>query len=87
MVLSMIGIFGTFAVMLFLSKPLLSRKFWKRITSSKRYMLASYAFFSVHFLAEGYLFASGSLMAFVFWTLVGATYPYAGIRYTKILDK
>ena len=87
MILSMTGLFGTLAMILFLSKPLLSRKFWKRISSSDRYKLASFGFFSVHFLAEGYLFASGSLMAFVFWTLVGATYPYSGINYSKVLDK
>jgi len=87
MILSTTGTVGTLAMIYFLLKPLLSRKFWRRITSSKRYLLASYAFFSIHFLAEGYLFASGSLMAFVFWTLVGATYPYSGINYSKILEK
>ena len=87
MILSMTGLVGAFTIILFLSKPLLSRRFWKRITSSENYKLASFAFFSIHFLGEGYLFASGSLMAFVFWTLVGATYPYIGINYTKGLKK
>ena len=27
------------------------------------------------FISEGYLYSSGSLMAFTFWLLIGATYP------------
>ncbi len=87
MILSMTGIAGTLAMIFFLSKPFLSRKFWKRMTAMEQYKLSSFAFFSVHFLSEGYLFASGSLMAFVFWTLVGATYPYADINYSNLWNK
>jgi hypothetical protein len=83
MILSMTGIAGTLAMLFFLSKLLLSRNFWRVMTRSEQYKLASFAFFSVHFLAEGYLFASGSLMAFVFWTLVGSTYHYLGIMHDR----
>ena len=83
MVLSMTGVVGAFAMCFFFLKPILSRNFWKRIASVERYKLASYGFFSIHFIAEGYIFSSGSLMAFIFWLLVGATYPYAGYHYNQ----
>ena len=77
MILSMTGIVGAFAMFFFLSKALFNREFWRQIIHKDQYKFAVFGFFFVHFLGEGYLFASGALMAFVFWTLVGATYPYS----------
>jgi len=80
MILSMMGITGGITVLFFILKPLLSRKFWRQVVNLEQYKLASLLFFLVHFLAEGYIFAAGSLLAFSFWTLIGAIYPYSGIR-------
>ena len=87
MVLSMTGVIGMMALLFFFLKPLMSLNFWTRVYSIERYKLAAYIFFLVHFVAEGYIFSSGSLLACVFWLLVGATYPYQGIRYSQVLGK
>jgi O-antigen ligase len=77
MILSMTGFAGAISILFFLSKILFDKKFWKLTTKKEIYKLAVLGFFSIHFFSEGYLFASGSLMAFVFWTLIGSIYPYS----------
>ncbi|WP_373032899.1 O-antigen ligase family protein [Sulfurovum sp.] len=84
MILSMTGIIGASAVFVFFLKPLSSKRFWKRISSMQRYKLAVLLFFAVHFIAEGYIFSSGSLMGWVFWLLLGSIYPYKNINYEKV---
>lgn len=87
MILSMTGLLGAAALFYLFLKPMFSKRFWKRISSSERYKLAAFVFFAVHFVSEGYIYSSGSLMACVFWVLVGTTYPYAGINYNKVLKE
>lgn len=84
MILSMTGLFGAFTMIVLLIKPLLSKSFWRRIVLEESYKAAIFVFFFIHFIAEGYLFSSGSIMAFIFWLLLGATYPYVGINYSKL---
>jgi O-antigen ligase len=82
MILSMTGSMGAIALFVFFLKPLLSKQFWRYMLSpSVKYKLAIFIFFSIHFIAEGYIYSSGSLMAFVFWLLVGSTYPYSNTNY------
>lgn len=87
MVLSMTGIVGAFTMIILLIKPLLSKNFWKVFIYDESYKGAIFLFFYVHFIAEGYIFASGSTLGFIFWLLLGATYPYNGIKYRKELSK
>jgi len=84
MILSMTGLFGAFAMFLLMFKAMVSRGFWRRIALQDSYKLATFVFFSVHFIAEGYIFSSGALFACIFWLLLGATYPYAKINYSKL---
>ncbi|WP_262964912.1 O-antigen ligase family protein [Methylobacter psychrophilus] len=80
MVLSMTGSIGGFAFLVFLIKPLLSQKFWQQVIYAQPDKMAAFAFFMVHFFAEGYIFAAGSLLAFTFWLLMGVIYPYKGVN-------
>ncbi len=80
MVLSMTGSVGGLAFLVFLIKPLLNQKFWKQVIYSQPDKMAVLTFFMVHFIAEGYIFAAGSLLAFTFWSLMGAIYPYKGLN-------
>ncbi len=84
MILSMTGLFGAFAMSLLMLKTVISKDFWRRIALQDSYKLAAFVFFSVHFVAEGYIFSSGALFACVFWLLLGATYPYTKINYSKL---
>jgi len=83
MILSMTGLFGAFAMLLLMLKIFISKDFWKRVALQDSYKLASFVFFSVHFVAEGYIYSSGALFACIFWLLVGATYPYSKLNYSK----
>jgi len=87
MILSMTGLFGAISMLYFFLKAFMNKLFWMRLTSVSQYKIASFTFFFIHFLGEGYLFASGSLMAFVFWTLLGSTYAYSGIDYNILGEK
>jgi len=87
MILSMTGLAGVISMLFFFSKILFDKKFWKVTTTKEIYKLAVLGFFLIHFLAEGYLFASGALMAFVFWTLIGSIYPYPLKNITKENNK
>jgi len=84
MILSMTGLLGAFSMILLLGKALISRDFWRRVSKTESYKLALFVFFSVHFVAEGYIFSSGALFACIFWLLLGATYPYSKINYQNI---
>ena len=84
MVLSMTGAVGGLAFLVFLIKPLLSQKFWKQVIVAQPDKIAALAFFMVHFLAEGYIFAAGSLLAFTFWLLLGSIYPYKGLTNNSV---
>ncbi len=87
MILSMTGLFGAFAMLLFMIRAFMSRDFWRRISLQESYKLALFVFFSVHFIAEGYIFSSGALFACFFWLLLGSTYPYAKLNYKDIFSK
>ena len=66
-IISMTGILG-FISFLFLISSLKSRM----IESTQNNFLYSYGFFfMIHFIAEGYIFASGSILFFTFWLLTG----------------
>jgi len=66
-IMSMTGIFGLISF-LFLISSLISRM----KESSRNNFLYSYGFFfMIHFIAEGYIFASGSILFFTFWLLIG----------------
>jgi O-antigen ligase len=73
MILSMTGLLGLFSLIILFSKYLTKIKKLKQpFQKPELYILI---FFLVHFISEGYLYSSGSLMAFTFWLLIGATYP------------
>ncbi len=86
MILSMTGLLGAISMILLFTKIFISRNFWRRVTIEESYKLALYVFFSVHFIAEGYIYSSGSPLSFIFWLLVGATFPYAKINYKQIFS-
>ncbi len=87
MVLSMTGMLGASILLFFFFRMAINKDFWYRVAILERYKLAAFIFFAVHFIAEGYIYSSGSLLAATFWLLVGATYPYRGMDYSTILDK
>jgi len=87
MVLSMTGLLGAFVLLFFFFRMAINRDFWYRVAIKERFKLATFIFFAVHFIAEGYIYSSGSLLAAIFWLLVGATYPYKGMNYSTTLDK
>lgn len=87
MILSMTGSVGFIAFLFLLYKLLINSKFWKLLKSDKVYMLAIFGFFLVHFLAEGYIYAAGSLMSNIFWILLAVVYPYNNVTYGSIINR
>ena len=79
MILSMTGVIGGLAFIIFLFKPLLNKQFWQQVIYAQPDKAAALGFFIVHFIAEGYVYSAGSLLAFTFWVLMGAIYPYKGL--------
>lgn len=75
MILSMTGLLGAFTLLIFFSKYIISLSFWKNNLFNINYKILLFIFFFVHFIAEGYIFSSGSIFAFIFWLLVASTYP------------
>lgn len=73
MILSMTGLVGAFGLIVLFSKYFRYIKYLKSSLSKPEVLV--FVFFLIHFILEGYIFSSGSLMAFAFWLLVGATYP------------
>lgn len=73
MILSMTGLIGLFSLLILFSKYL--GKFKELKYSLDNPTMLIFLFFLIHFISEGYLYSSGSLMAFTFWLLIGATYP------------
>lgn len=73
MILSMTGIVGLFALLILFSKYFTQIIFLKQNLNNP--ILYIFIFFLIHFISEGYIYSSGSLMAFTFWLLIGATYP------------
>lgn len=73
MILSMTGILGAVSLLVLFSKYL------SRINNLKNNLtkpeVLIFIFFGVHFISEGYIFSSGALLAFLFWLLIGVTYP------------
>ena len=71
-ILSMTGLIGflAFIAMLF--------RLYKKRTNSKlySYLIAYLSFFLIHFVFEGYILASGSLMFFCFWLLLGLLFTF-----------
>lgn len=83
MILAMTGSFGFIAFLIFMFKALSNKYFFYRITKTDVSYSAILGFFLVHFLIEGYIFSSGSLMGLVFWLLLGVTYPYSNNQIQK----
>lgn len=83
MILAMTGSFGFIAFLIFMFKALSNKYFFYRITKTDVSYSAILGFFLVHFLIEGYIFSSGSLMGLVFWLLLGVTYPYSNNEMQK----
>ncbi len=73
MILSMTGLLGASALIILFSKYYLYINKLRNATSN--YFLLIFIFFLIHFIAEGYIYSSGSLMAYTFWLLIGVTYP------------
>ena len=73
MILSMTGLIGLSSLLILFSKYL--GKFKELKYSLDNPTMLIFLFFLIHFISEGYLYSSGSLMAFTFWLLIGATYP------------
>ena len=80
MILSMTGAIGGLAFSVFFLKPFFSRQFWQQVIFGQPEKAAALGFFMVHFIAEGYIYSAGSLLAFTFWLLMGAIYPYKGLN-------
>ena len=80
MVLSMTGAIGGLAFLVFLLKPFFNRQFLQQVIYGQPDKAAALGFFMVHFIAEGYIYSAGSLLAFTFWLLMGAIYPYKGLN-------
>lgn len=78
--LSMTGIFG---LLLFLNL-IVSLKFGLRESTYNNYLLSYGLFFMIHFVAEGYVFASGSILFFCFWLLLGLIYDMK--RYPNLIN-
>lgn len=75
MILSMTGLLGTIAIIIFFSRYIKNLKFWKNNLLEINYKILLLTFFIIHFIAEGYIFSSGSIFAFIFWLLIANTYP------------
>ena len=69
----MTGLIGLSSLLILFSKYL--GKFKELKYSLDNPTMLIFLFFLIHFISEGYLYSSGSLMAFTFWLLIGATYP------------
>jgi len=83
MILSMTGILGALSFLILLLKSFINKKFIYNVFINNNYLGAVYIFFSIHFIAEGYIYSSGSMMAFLFWLLLGVTYPYSKINFKE----
>lgn len=75
MILSMTGLVGTIAIIIFFSNYIKNLKFWRNNLLEINYKILLLIFFFIHFIAEGYIFSSGSIFAFIFWLLIAVTYP------------
>lgn len=82
MILSMTGIIGVIALLILFSRYLSQIIYLKQNLNNP--ILYIFIFFLIHFISEGYIFSSGSLMAFTFWLLIGETYPN---YYNKVNDE
>jgi len=84
MILSMTGIFGLSLFLWYFYFLFNSRRFWKEIFKEETYKLSIFAFFIVHFIGEGYIYSAGSMLASLFWLMVGVTFPYLNVKKRKI---
>lgn len=82
MILSMTGIIGVIALLILFSRYLSQIIYLKQNLNNP--ILYIFIFFLIHFISEGYIYSSGSLMAFTFWLLIGETYPN---YYNKVNDE
>lgn len=73
MILSMTGAIGLFSLILLFSNYIKEIQYFR--VSLQRPYLFILIYFLIHFISEGYIYSSGSLMAFTFWLLIGTTYP------------
>ncbi len=84
MILSMTGVFGLSLFFWYFYFLFNSKRFWKEIFKEETYKLSIFAFFIVHFIGEGYIYSAGSMLASLFWLMVGVTFPYANIKKRKV---
>lgn len=87
MILSMTGIFGLTLFLWYFYFLFNSRRFWQEIYKDETYKLSIFAFFAVHFIGEGYIYSAGSMLASLFWLMVGVTFPYLNIKKRKVTVK
>ena len=80
MILSMTGIFGLSLFLWYMYFLFNSRRFWKEIYNHETYKLSIFAFFAVHFIGEGYIYSAGSMLASLFWLMIGVTFPYTNVK-------
>lgn len=63
------------------------RSLYKLATKQKQaysaLLLAILSFFTVHFIAEGYIYAAGSFLCLMFWTTLGCAYTHISTKYQK----
>jgi O-antigen ligase len=87
MILSMTGAFGLFLFLWYFYFLFNSKRFWREIFKDETYKLSIFAFFAVHFIGEGYVYSAGSMLASLFWLLVGVTFPYMDVKKRKVSVK
>ena len=87
MILSMTGIFGLALFLWYFYFLFNSKRFWSEIFKDETYKLSIFAFFAVHFVGEGYIYSAGSMLASLFWLMVGITFPYTNIKKRKVRVK
>jgi len=84
MILSMTGVFGLALFLWYFYFLFNSRRFWAEIFKEETYKLSLFAFFAVHFVGEGYIYSAGSMLASLFWLMVGITFPYLNVKKRKV---
>ena len=68
-ILSMTGIVGLLLCLGIFFQAILTQ--WRERTYNSILLLGLFAFFAVSFASEGYIFAAGSPLCFIFWLLLG----------------
>lgn len=77
-ILSMTGLLGAIPILLLVVPTIviLKRRATARSDVNAMLLLALLAYFSVHLIAEGYIFAVGSFLCFMFWLTLGTAVTY-----------